>query len=359
MTEVEERVARGIVAAQRARLDWLLRVPEWAELCAAGVDALGLPGQRQGIGGTAAVLALALEHKHQLVRWVLEHCRSHVRSVVGCKLARLCGLEWFDGVDVDEHLTIQQWQRLRDAALFRLAQEHRRYKHAQQLLFTGYHALVDRVVAHLVYRPEHRADCRQEGALGLLAAIDRVDESGGDLGSYAAAWIRRHVRNFLLRQRLPVQAPVNLVSAALALRQTVGEDTPPADAVDALGALRLQVRLLECLRQPAVALDDPLTEKGGTVAESVADEAAVSPAEAALHSDLQAWVNRGLDTLTAKQREVLIHRYGLAGGPGRTLSDIARAAGISHQQAGMRERRALARLEAVLAPLAAEWQGAD
>jgi RNA polymerase primary sigma factor len=115
--------------------------------------------------------------------------------------------------------------------------------------------------------------------------------------------------------------------------------------------------LLECLRHPAVALDEPLTDDGATAAETIADAADVSPAESAAQSDVRAIIELGLGALTKKQRHVLRHRFGLDGRPPRTLSDIARAAGISHQQAGMRERRALQRLEAVLAPLAAEWYG--
>jgi DNA-directed RNA polymerase sigma subunit (sigma70/sigma32) len=160
-----------------------------------------------------------------------------------------------------------------------------------------------------------------------------------------------------------VQAPVNLISEAVQLRQA--EDAAPAGrerdgdpAHDGAAAHRLHVLLLECLRHPAVALDEPATAGAPSVAESVADVAAESPAAVADRADLCALVQLGLGALTRKQRHVLRLRFGLGGRAARTLSDIARAAGISHQQAGMRERRALQRLEAVLAPLAAEWYGA-
>jgi RNA polymerase nonessential primary-like sigma factor len=358
LTSVEERVARGVVAGHRVRLDWMLRVPEWSELYAAGITALEFPGQRQGVSFQTALLALPLENKHQLVRWALEHCRVHVRSAIGRHLGRLLGLELFEGLELDEMLSARQWHQLREAALFRLGQEHRRYKHAQQLLFTGHHPLVAQVVAQIVFRVEHRADAAQEGALGLLAAIDRVDESDGSLAAYAVTWIRRYVRNHLLSQRLPVQAPVNLISEAIALHRDEEAETP-LPASDDPANHRLKVLLLECLRHPAVALDEPFDDGGGTVAEVVADIAAESPADSAARADLCAMVGRQLGTLTKKQRHVLVRRFGLGGGAELTLSDIARAAGISHQQAGMRERRALQRLAASLAPLAGEWYGSD
>ncbi len=357
LSGVEERVARGVVARHRARLDWMLRVPDWAELCAAGVEALGLPGQRQGIGLQAALLALPLESKHQLVQWVIEHRRHHVPTAIGRRICRMFGLELFEGLDFDELLSGRQWQRLREAVRFRLGQEHRRYKHAQQLLFTGHFHLVDQVVTQTVFRPFHRADCAQEGALGLLAAIDHVDESTGSLAAYAVTWIRRHVRNYLLRQRLPVQAPTNLIAGAVALRRAVDENLIAETDPD--GTRRLQVLLLECLRHPAVTLDEPLDSGQGTVADTMPDPAADGPAESAAQAELRDLVGRGLAALTLKQREVLVHRFGLGGAVASSLSDIARAAGISHQQAGMRERRALKRLQAALEPLAAEWFGSS
>lgn len=343
----EEQVARGVVAAHRARLDWLLRVPAWAALYEQGIAVLDLPGRRQGIRLEAALEALALERKHQLVRWVAQHFNHHLGRAVAQGICRVVGLERFSELELEDTLTLRQWGRLREAMLFRLAREHARYKHAQQLLFINHHGLVGRVVGQAVFSPRHRADCAQEGALGLLHAIDRVALEG-DFAAYATAWIRRAVRNHLVRQRLPVHAPVNLVVRATAAGASSCSET--LDTPDRLAAL-----LLEMLRQPAVSLDREPAEGEAPLAESLADAAAACPVTAADRAELRAIVARGLKTLTDKQREVLEQRYGLAGADPRTLVDIARRAGISHQQVSMRERRALQRLEGALAAVAAEY----
>jgi len=354
----EERVARGLVAAHRARLDWLLRVPVWAELIEQGMAALDLPGRRQGIRLEAALGALALEHKHQLVRWVAQHFAHHLSRIVAQGICRVVGLERFSEIDLENTLTLRQWGRLREAMLFRLAREHARYKHAQQLLFINHSAQVDALVAAIVFAPAHRADCVQEGRVALLHAIDRVD-TDGDFAAYAACWIRRAVRNHLVRQRLPVHAPVNLIVRATAAR--AADDAAGAAAPDRPQAEtdeRLRAVLLEMLRHPAVSLDREPEAGEVPVAETLADAAAECPARAADRADLRDLVARGLDALTDKQREVLVQRFGLAGGAPRTLAEIARGAGISHQQVSMRERRALQRLESTLASAVAEYDGA-
>lgn len=346
---VEEQVARGIVAAYRARLHWLLRVPEWTDLYARGAEALGLPGQRQGIRWEAALQALALEHKHQLVRWVAQHFNHHLSRAVAQRLWRVVGLERIAETELDSTLTLRQWGRVRESMLFRLAREHARYKHAQQWLFVSFHHLVEPVVSRVVFAERHRADCAQEGRVALLQAIDRVDTSG-DFAAYASAWIRRAVRNFLVRERLPVHAPVNLIVSATSAGSV---DTAAAPATDA-GAERLQAILLEMLRTPSVSLDRDPADGAESLADTLADPAVTSPALAAARADLCGCVARELNALTDKQRDVIERRYGLGGAKPATLAEIARTAGISHQQVSMRERRALQRLETSLRPVVAE-----
>lgn len=346
---IEEQVARSIVAAHRARLNWMLRIPEWSDLCEQGVAALGLPGRRQGISLDAALDALALEHKHQLVRWVVTQFNRHLSREVAQRLCRIVGVERFSEVELDSALTLRQWGRLREAMLFRLAREHARYKHAQQWLFVSFHGLIEPVVAQIVFAQTHRADAAQEARLALVHAIDRVDTSG-EFAAYATCWIRRAVRNHLVRQRLPVHAPVNLIVRATAS----GAPETPAGSPS---AARLEAVLLEMLRHPAVSLDREPPEGEPPLAETLADSEGECPARAAVRADIHGLVARGLDTLTPKQRDVLVQRYGLGGAPARTLAEIARGAGISHQQVSMRERRALERLESTLAASVAEYDG--
>ncbi len=348
---VEEQVARSLVAAHRARLNWLLRIPEWSTLCERGMVALGLPSRRQGICLEAAVDALALEHKHQLVRWVADHFNQHLPRDLAQRICRLVGLERFSEVELDSVLTLRQWGRLREAMAFRLAREHARYKHAQQLLFVSHHPLVDRVVSRIVYAETHRADCAQEARLALLQAIDRVD-TRGEFRAYAGWWIRRAIRNYLVRQRLPVEVPVNLVVAASARRDADDTGAGAAGPRD-----RLRSVVLEMLRRPAVSLDAEPAEHAPALADTLADPGAPDPAEAAARADLRGLVARGLRTLTVKQRDVVEQRYGLGGAP-RSLAAIAQDAGITHQQVSMRERRALQRLGHALGAVAAEFEGA-
>ncbi len=313
--------ARAVVARFRGRLDWVLTVADWEGLFAVGVEALGLPGRRQGVGGRAALMALPLEHKHTLVAWAFAQVRGGLGSAIAQRLCAVWDVERFALGELDAVLSQRQWSDLRRRLAPRLRAEYRRYKDAQRELFDEHLGLVRRIVGRTVHDSGQRSDCAQEGALALLQAIDRVDPSAAHPEAYFAAWITRRVRNHLLRELLPVHAPVNAVSAALA-----GGASPPAAGL--------------------LAARHAAADEQGEFALVAAPED--SPAVQVAAQDDFACVRRGCAELTAKQRAVVEARFGLSGGGSRTLAEVAADEGISEQQVSRRERRALGRLREML-----------
>jgi RNA polymerase sigma factor (sigma-70 family) len=337
----EETVSRKVVAEYRQRLDWMLRIPQWESLLAEGLEELALPSPRKGIGLRPALNALLIENKFSLIRWALQHYRHLFPSSQATYLCRQFGLDLFNSLDLDEHLSARQWQELQSSLHFALAREHRRYKHAQALLFFAYRDLIEKTVNRIVFDPAKRHDSIQEGCLALLHAIDKVDSSRTSFGAYAQMWIRRQVKNYVMGERFPVHVPINLASKTL----RHGSSSEPDEKVEKKMAI-----LMEQLRQPSLSLND-VFDDSSPLAEQLSDEDASSPCSEIMRKDLHELLGMLIASLTDKQREVLELRYGLNGqGEGKTLAEISRAIGISHQQVSMREKRALQKLEGVLEP---------
>jgi RNA polymerase sigma factor (sigma-70 family) len=323
-------LARRIVVSCRRRLDWMMMLPDLESLLEEAVAELELRGRRQGIGLRAALEALPIEHKFMVLRWVLPHFKKLFATQWAAKLASDWGIALPPIDTLEAHLSATQWETFRDDLASALGREQRRYKQAQATLFHQHRHLVRMTVARIVYSHSRQDDAVQEGSLAMLAAIDRIDSGSGSFEAYAQQWIARAVRNFLLRERLPVHAPVNLVSQALcggggagALHQAMLERPVELDAADSI---------LE-----------------------IADAAAVKPDVEAARTDARETIKVGLARLTPKQREVVELRYGLHdGGAPMTIQEIARRVGITHQQVSMREKRAIEALATLLAPLAAE-----
>lgn len=339
--------ARAFMGRHRRRLVYLLHVPEFEELFPLGLEELTLPGASQGINLRGRLDALPLTHKYQLLVWVLEHFRGQLPTRVATRIAQDWGLDLPAFQEMDTHLADRVWIPFEEELVLQLGVQNRRYQEHQGYLFNRYQHLVDRVVRRVVFDRGRHADAIQEGALGLLMAIDRISEDVEQgFVTYAQSWIHRMVKKFLVRERFVVHVPVNLANQAL----SKGADaSSPAPEGSAEAAARL-------LLQSPVFLDAPLE-----VGEPSRDLVDPGTAEnrSGVAPDLRDVVRRGLATLTPKQREVIEARFGLLdpeAGP-QTLEAISRRIGITHQQVSQREKRGLQKLAKSLRPMLKEIYG--
>ncbi len=350
---MEESVCRRVIAAYRRKLEYVLMLPEMEETYVAGLEALGLPGARKGIGLRAALNALLIENKHQLIRWSINRYRSQFPATSARRLDRMFGLDLFNTLELDEYLSDRQWTRFMENILFVLSRHHRRYKRAQEIMFRNYRELIEMTVNRIVFDAGKRRDAVQEGCLALLHATDKVEDSNASFGAYAQTWIKRQVKNYLMGERFPVHVPINLACKTLVQRDESKPDASSGGTAEN-GKIAL---MMERLRQPSISLNEVL-EDSTSLSEKLPDELAESPLASISQKDLCELVSALIHHLTAKQREVLELRFGLnRAGHTYTLSEISRKIGISHQQVSMREKRGLQKLQHVLTPYLEEIYG--
>ncbi len=346
---MDEAASRRFIERYRSRLVWLAHIPEWEEWYARGLDALRLPGASQGINLRGRLNALPLTHKYQLFSWVTEHFRGQMTTRVVLRMAADWGVDTPPSHTLDQFVSERVWQKFYTDFMLHMGVEHRRYQQHQSMLFDRYHYLISRSIQRIVFDARKRPDAMQEGALGLLMAIDHIS---GDMEqgfvTYAQSWIVRYVRNYLLRERFIVHVPVNL-----AVRTLSGEVEKQSEKETRKKSRQTAREAADQLLQAPVFLDAPL-EGGGTTMD-LADPGSVENTSVDSQEDLKLLIRKGLESLTDKQREVIEARYGLRGGEEpQTLEVISRRIGITHQQVSQREKRALQRLEQALKPLLPE-----
>jgi len=164
-----------------------------------------------------------------------------------------------------------------------------------------------RLVVLLARRYQHCSqsllDLVQEGALGLMRAIEKFDpERQVTFASYAVWWIRQ----------------------AFSRGLTTGEDN-------------------------SCSSDAPLREgEDGSLAELVAAPETSSPEAAVLTADTARGLHHALTHLPVQEADILRLRFGLPEGNSYTLEEVSRRLGLSREQVRLREQRALARLRAYL-----------
>ena len=196
-------------------------------------------------------------------------------------------------------------------------------------------------------------DLVNEGNLGLIEAARRFDpERGTRFITLAVWWIRKAICRALSEDSQVVRLPVSQLRKMRVVRsveKALAEDLGREPSRDELTRkLPKEFSNLDPIHRYGLrmsSLDDPVTEgRKDTFAESLCDETQDS-----IETDV-AWRECGsqlrplLESLDARQRRVLIARFGLDGQPPRTLGEIGKELGRSREGVRLIERKALMQL---------------
>jgi RNA polymerase primary sigma factor len=241
----------------------------------------------------------------------------------------------------------ERMTRVRDAELHLLE--------AKRHLLEANLRLVVSIARRYLNRGLSLLDLIQEGNIGLMKAIDRFQvQRGFKFSTYATWWIRQAITRAVADYGRTIRLPAHVVESLNRLsreRRTLAAELDREPTAEELAA-RLQVPvgkvqlLLDARREPA-SLDMPLGEDKETAfGELVPDTTLASPEELALRHDMANEVERAMEPLTDREREVLRLRYGLGTNREHTLEEIGRRLAITRERARQLEARALAKMRA-------------
>jgi RNA polymerase primary sigma factor len=170
-------------------------------------------------------------------------------------------------------------------------------------------------------------DLLQEGAIGVLEAIENFDASNGASFSTYAYWRARRTMTHALTDhgrllRLPKSVLERRRAIADARAQLVNAGQRPTAGALAEATQLTVDDVVAAMDAPTTiaSLDAPLTD-GSTLEGTVADPAATEPPAAVLAGADRAALADAVDHLSARQRAVIDARFGLNGEP-KTLTEI-------------------------------------
>ena len=198
-------------------------------------------------------------------------------------------------------------------------------------------------------------DLIQEGTLGLIHAVDKYDwRRGFRFSTYATHWIRQALGRAVENQGRTIRLPSHAIESLGKIKRTremlatrfnrvptpqeiAHEISLPVDKVETL---------LEAETPEPMSLDAPAGDSTTRLGDLLPAEDATSPSARIFRRALRDEINKALDHLSSREKEVLSLRYGLSEDQEQpmTLEQVGKALHLSRERARQIEAGALQKL---------------
>ena len=130
------------------------------------------------------------------------------------------------------------------------------------------------------------------------------------------------------------------------LVQRLGREPEPAEIATELQWTAREVRDVLRIAQMPISLEKPVgDEEDSELGDFVADETGEEPHEAAMEHLQREDVQRALNVLPERERQVIELRYGLRGHEPLTLEEVGRAFGLTRERVRQIENNTLKKLK--------------
>ena len=197
-------------------------------------------------------------------------------------------------------------------------------------------------------------DLIQEGNIGLMKAVDKLEwRRGYKFSTYATWWIRQAITRAIADQARTIRIPVHmietinkLIRTSRALVQELGREPTSEEIARKMDIPVSKVRKVLKIAQEPISLETPIGEEEDShLGDFIEDKSILNPADAVVASNLREITDEVLATLTPREEKVIKMRFGLGTtGSEHTLEEVGQHFAVTRERIRQIEAKALRKL---------------